>query len=273
MLKLIRSYLGKLFTFLFNEYPCLYKSMDYFCTILDVFNVYLYSTVFKLHSKFKNNFPILYSLTVYIYSEYIAIINGNLSRNTGVIISLYVLFDLNKCNILLFTVLLLNVLFKQYLIKEVWIKRNYPILYRVLLDISSLVNTCLIFYFLDSIWVKLVVPFIEKLLHILKMTGNESDYNHPSGSDKTPGKSPKEPKDPPDSEYYINKNGKKVKRYYKKRTEEQKKRKNEQAKEIYRKEAEAEGRKVKQCQSLVGLTEQEKEEHRYQTRRNGILKK
>ena len=119
MLKLIRSYLGKLFTFLFNKYPFFYKSMDYFCTILAVFNVYLYSTVFKLHNKFKNNFPILYSSTVYIYSEYLAIVNGNLSRNTGVIISLYVLFALNKSNILLFTVLLLSVLFKQHLIKEV----------------------------------------------------------------------------------------------------------------------------------------------------------
>jgi hypothetical protein len=119
MLQLIRSYLGKLFTFLFNEYPCLYKSMDYFCTILAVFNVYLYSTVFNLHNKFKNNFPVIYSITVYIYSEYLAIIIGNLSIHTGVIISLYVFFDLNKSNILLFTVLLSSVMVKQHLIKEV----------------------------------------------------------------------------------------------------------------------------------------------------------
>lgn len=93
--------------------------MNYLFTTLAVFNVFFYSTVVKLHNKFKDKFPILYSSTVYIYSEYLAILNGNLSRNTGVIISLYVLFDLNKSNILLFTVLLLSVLFKQNLIKEV----------------------------------------------------------------------------------------------------------------------------------------------------------
>lgn len=67
-------------------------------------------------------------------------------------------------------------------------RSNYPILYRFLLDISSLVSTCLILYFLDSIFLKLVVPFIEKLIHILKMTGNDSNDAHPSDSNKTPGK-------------------------------------------------------------------------------------
>jgi hypothetical protein len=129
----------------------------------------------------------------------------------------------------------------------------------------------LILYFLDLILVKLVVPFIEKLFHVLKMTGNESNNNPLSSSDKTPGKSPQEPKDPSGSEYYINKKGKRVKRY--KRSEEENKRKNELAKERYRKKAETEGRKINQRESLAGLTEQEKDEHRYHKKRNNILSK
>lgn len=261
----IQSYLTKLFTRYLKEYPCLYKVINYLFTILDVFNVYLYTTVFKLHDKFKYNFPILNSITVYIYIEFLGIVKGDLSRNIGVIISLCVLFDLNEINILLYTVLLLNVLFKQYLLKQVGIKINYPILYKVVLDISSLVNTCLIFYFLDSIWVKLVGPFIEKLHYTLKMTGNQNNDNNESGSDKTPGESPKEPKDPSDSEYYINKNGKKRKKP--KITEEQRKKRNELQNERYRKKVEAEGRKVAKRESLAGLTKEEKEKHFYTKRR------
>lgn len=115
---------------------------------------------------------------------------GNLSRNIGFIISLYVLYDLNNSNLIIFTLLLLNSLVKEYLTKDTWIKINYPILHLIILDISSLVNTCLILYFIDSIWLKLVVPFIEKLVDILKMAGNENKDNNESGSDKTPGKDP-----------------------------------------------------------------------------------
>lgn len=77
---------------------------------------------------------------------------------------------------------------------------------------------------------------------------------------------PKDPKDPSDSEYYINKNGKRTKRYYKKKNWGRKK-KNELAKERYRKKAEAEGREIIQRESLVDLTEQEKDEHRYKKKK------
>ena len=129
ILNLIRSYLGKLFTFLFNEYPILYRVTDYLFTILDGFHTYLYTIVFKLHYNFKNNLPILYSITVYIYSEYLEIVKGNLSRNTGVIIGLYVVWDPTYSNILLFALLLLNVFFKKYLVKDIWLKDNFPLLY------------------------------------------------------------------------------------------------------------------------------------------------
>ena len=191
MLNQIQLYLTRQCTILFNKYPSLYKVMDYFFTILAVFNVYLYITVFKLHNKFKDNFPILYSITVYIYIEYLGIVKGDLSKHIGVIISLYVLFDLNKINILLFTLLLLNTWCKQLLIKDKWIRTNYPILHQILLDISSLVNTILIIYFLDSIWLEIVVPFWLNLWNgLLKMYDPVRDCfnNGDSDSDKTPGK-------------------------------------------------------------------------------------
>ena len=73
---------------LFNKYPALYKVMDYFFSILATFHLYLYSIVFKLNNIFKNNFPLLYSIAVYIYSEYIAILEGKFSSNIKVIIGL-----------------------------------------------------------------------------------------------------------------------------------------------------------------------------------------
>src|SRR4051812_38841336 len=93
ILNQIQSYLGKLCTFLFNKYPGLYKAMDYFFTTLSVFNLYFYSIVFKLHDRFKNNYPIFYNILLYFYSEYLSILKGNLSRNMGYVISFYVLYD------------------------------------------------------------------------------------------------------------------------------------------------------------------------------------
>jgi hypothetical protein len=167
--------------------------MDYFFTILAVFNVYLYSTIFKLHDEFKNNFPIFYSIAVYIYSEYLAIVKGNLSSNIAYIISFYVLFDLSYSNIILFMLLLLNTWFKQFLTENLWIKINCPILYRIILDISSLMTTILIFFFLDCIFINIIKPFIFKLWNgLLKMYDPVRDCLNNSGSesDKNNKKSP-----------------------------------------------------------------------------------
>ena len=137
--------------------------MDYFFTILPTFYSYLYSIGFKLHNKFENNFPILYSITLYIKSEYLGIINGDLSRNMQVIIGLYVVFYYTNFNLLLYSLLILNALLKKHLIKDRWVEENFPILYRVLLDISSLINTIFIFYFLDLIFINLIKPFLFKV--------------------------------------------------------------------------------------------------------------
>jgi hypothetical protein len=108
MLNKILLYLTRICSILFNKYPALYKVMDYFFTNLATFYSYLYSVGFKFHNKVKNNFPILYTITVYIYSEYFAIINGDLSRYMKVIIGLYVVFDCSKINIILYSLLILN---------------------------------------------------------------------------------------------------------------------------------------------------------------------
>lgn len=151
VLYIIQVYLVKFFTFLLNNYPFLYKAMDYFFTRLSIFNTHLYIIILKLYDKFKNKCPIIYSILLYLYAEYLAIMKGDLSQNIGCILSLYVLYDLNKTNILLFFLLLCNSYFKDYLIRNTSIKINYPILHTITLDISSLINTCFIFYFLDSI--------------------------------------------------------------------------------------------------------------------------
>jgi len=170
MSNLVKYYLSKLFTFLFNEYPALYKVMDYFFTILATFYSYLYIIGFKLHNVFKNKFPFLYSITLYIYSEYFAIINGDISRNMEVIIGLCVVFYYSNFNLILYSLLILNALLKKHLIKDTWLKENFPILYRTLLDISSLINTIIIFYFLDLVFINLIKPFLLKVWHgILKM--------------------------------------------------------------------------------------------------------
>jgi hypothetical protein len=162
MLNKIQLYLTIFCSILFNTYPSLYKFMGYFFTMLYTFDGYFYSIAFNLHNKFKNNFTIIYCIALYIYSEYLAIVKGDLSKNIGVIISLYILFYLDKQNFLLYTVLLLSVVFKEYLLKQLWIQKNYPVLYYFLVDILSLIITIVIFYFLDLIFINTIKPLLLK---------------------------------------------------------------------------------------------------------------
>jgi hypothetical protein len=78
-------------------------------------------------------------------------------------IGLCVLYEMDITNLFLFALLLLNSYVKEELIKDMWIRVNYPLLYKFLLYITSLITTSLIFYFLDCILVKLIMPFISKL--------------------------------------------------------------------------------------------------------------
>ena len=153
--------------------PWLYKVMDFLLTMLISFYSYLYMIGLKLQNKLEKNFPIFYSITLYIYSEYCAIIRGDLSKNMNIIIGLYVVFYYSNLHLILYSLLILNAFLKKHIIKDIWLKDNFPILYRILLDISSFINTIIIFYFLDLIFINIIKPYLLKVWNgILKMASS-----------------------------------------------------------------------------------------------------
>ena len=160
ILYLIQSYLANAFTILLNKYPGLYKAMDYIFSSLGIFNTYLCSIVLNLDGILKKKHPNVYLVIRYVYSEYLELIKGNLTISNLIIITLYVLYD--SSNMQLYVVLLLNSLVREYLTKDTYIKENYPVLHSILLDISYLVTTIFIFYFINTMWLKVILPFIKK---------------------------------------------------------------------------------------------------------------
>ena len=86
-------------------------------------------------------------------------------------------------------------LFKEYLIQNTNLKTKYPGLYSISLNILSIINTCIIIYFLNNIYVELIAPFISKLFNVLKMaSSSNSNNNNSNSSGGTPGNTPNEPK-------------------------------------------------------------------------------
>lgn len=78
--------------------------------------------------------------------------------------------------------LLFNTYLRDRLIKNTYLKDSYPILHRTLLDLTSLINTLIICYFMGEILIKVLVPLSSKLKgYILKMSGssNGSTYYDP----------------------------------------------------------------------------------------------
>jgi len=192
-LNLINSYLANVSTNLFTKYPYFYKIVHRLFTVLDLFHTYLYIIGCNIHNVFKDNLPIIYNIAIYIYMEYLTVVNGNVSKNMAVILSLYVLYDLSSINILLFALLLLNEESKQYFIKNIELRDNCPILYRIILTISLLINSIIILYFLDLIFINLIKPLLQFWTGILKMAspggGNkDSGGLHDKGSNPNPKK-------------------------------------------------------------------------------------
>jgi len=124
--------------------------------------VYIYSIVFHLQDKFRNNFPIFYSISIYIYSEYLAISYGELSKNMRILIGLYVLFYYSDIHLMIYVLLIINASFREQLIKGILLKDISPRLYKILLDISSAINSVIIFYFLDHFFFNYNQTFISK---------------------------------------------------------------------------------------------------------------
>lgn len=167
--------------------------------MLSTFYGYFYSIAIYLDNQLKKKFPIIYCITLYIYSEYLAIVRGDLTKNIAVIISLYILFYLDKNNFLLYTVLLLSVLFKEYLLKQLRIQKDYPILYNFLVDILSLIITIVIFYFLDLICINTIKSLLLKIWNGLLNMSNFSKGNVEGGGElvnKGKMPNPQKPSDP-----------------------------------------------------------------------------
>ena len=75
----------------------------------------------------------------------------------------------------------------NYLENNVWFKVNYQTTHKILLDITSLVNTCLIFYFLYSILFKIIIPHVEKVWnYIINMLKGRNNKNNSFNSDNNP---------------------------------------------------------------------------------------
>jgi len=91
--------------------------------------------------------PPLYSLYwfLYVHGEYLTIIKREFSWNVFLIISFFVFNYIIYFP--LYLVLLTSWGFKSYLYNNTWIKDKYPALYKALLELTSLLITCLIIYF------------------------------------------------------------------------------------------------------------------------------
>ena len=208
ILNKLTLYCSSIVTILFEKYPFLYNAVDYIFTIRDIFNLYLTVVFSKLEYSLEKKYPVIYAIIVYLFSEYTAIMKGKLTRNVFWIITFYVIYSNSNSDISIFILLLSNGLFKQFLEKNTWIKHQFPVLYTIFIEISTIINICLILYFLDSTLTNIVIPAIKKLLgYIIKMTGEQGSRNSkssnnsggdngdPSGDPGDPGKDNRNPLD------------------------------------------------------------------------------
>jgi len=79
--KIISFYLKKLCKNILNEYPSLYVKIYKIISILGVIFLYFSNVVSNVDSYLKNKYPVFYSIFIYIWSEYLYILSGNISRN------------------------------------------------------------------------------------------------------------------------------------------------------------------------------------------------
>jgi len=113
ILNKLTLYFSSIVTILFAKYPFLYKAVDYIFTIRDIFNLYITTLFSKPQSGLENKYPVIYAIIVYLYSEYIAIMKGELTKNVLLIITLYVIYSNSNSDIILFILLLYNSLFNN----------------------------------------------------------------------------------------------------------------------------------------------------------------
>ena len=260
LLNKLSQYFTYRFKILLQKYPFLYRCVNNF---FSAFNFLTDKVLSYIENTLKKETFINYTI-LYLYSEYLQIMEGKLSLNVFLIITWFV------CNwddyFQLYFILLSFSIFKYYLENNTWIIYNYPKLYKILLELNSLIITGLILNFLGYIWIKEIIPFVKYLWYRLKMESNNNNSNKSTDSDlgKISGKKPNmEPNEPPLS--YAEEKEKKEKRLERKRVSEKNRRTRLAAEKGYKK---------KEYENLDHLSpEQKKERSREQTNRSRIKNK
>jgi len=211
-----------------------------------------------------------------LYIEYLYIISGKISTNAmWLLVSFGLIIDFLYKDIFIYyfiyvIFLYCNSLVLKYVCNNKKFLNKYPMFSEFVIGLLHSIHLFLLYKIVGIIFINLIKPMLDKLIiYILKMVGgdNSDKDRYDSDSDKIPGKDPKEPND----EFYIDVNGKRVKR--RKRSEEQKAFRRKVEKENRKKKAEEEGRDYKPKVSLADLTVEERKERKYQNRRKSILKK
>lgn len=165
------------YPFFLEKYPFLYRCVNNF---FSAFNFLTDKVLSYIENTLKKETFINYTI-LYIYSEYLRIMEGKLSLNVFLIITGFV------CNFhdgfQLYFILWSFSIFKYYLENNTWIMYNYPKLYNTLLELNSLIITGLILYFLGCMWIEVFRPLAKYLRHILKMESNNNNGNKYPESD------------------------------------------------------------------------------------------
>lgn len=151
--------LNKIFEYslliLLNKDFFLYKYIHFF---INIYHLYTYKVIFYVNSTLEK-YPFINFIILYIYNEYLTIMKGNLSLDVLSIITLFVYFYEDYIQLYFF--LLFVWMFKCCLKNNPGILSNNSQLYNFLVDLSSLVIMCLIFFFFDDILVQVLIPFLK----------------------------------------------------------------------------------------------------------------
>lgn len=251
LINILSEYVADKIKIIWEKYPFLYRCVN---KLLSAFN-FLTDKVLSYIENILKKETIKYTI-LYLYSEYLKIMEGKLSLNVLLIITWFV------CNFddyfQLYYILLFLSIFKYYLenntwIINTWIINSYPKLYKILLVLNSLIITGLIIYFLDCVVIKVITPFLRYLWHILKMEYYNRSCNKYTDSDlgknQKPNMEPNEPSIPLKEE--KEEREKREKRLEKKRIMERNRR---------TRMAEEQGRKKRVYENLDDLSPEQKKE-------------
>lgn len=180
------DYITHRFKILLENYPFLYRCVNNY---ISAFNFLTGKVLCYIENTLKKKNFINYTI-IYLYSEYLIIMEGKLSLNVFLIITWFVCYFNDYYQFYL--ILLSFSVFKCYLEYNTSIINSYPKLYKILLKLNSVIITGLILYFMDCIWIEVIIPFVKYIWNILKMESNNNNGNLSTDPNlgKIPGKEP-----------------------------------------------------------------------------------